>query len=129
MHDSFQIEYNANKNDFAFRLIYNGKIITSLIDGCPKEDELCDTTVLEAIIKPLLDGPWDCDSFTNSDKTNNSCDTVDKISVWRVLMVAIISAVAGSFGTILYLQKRQRVSYEFKTPRESTPILYDSTKT
>merc|ERR1719232_453991 len=38
----------------AFRVLYNGKVVTPYIDGCPHSDDLCDLQVLLEIILPSL---------------------------------------------------------------------------
>jgi len=38
---------------YAFRLIYNGKVLTSLVDGCSASSELCDSQVLVKQVMPF----------------------------------------------------------------------------
>jgi hypothetical protein len=39
--------------DFAFRLIFNGKILTHLVEGCPPDAELCDIIHFQKQVDPI----------------------------------------------------------------------------
>jgi hypothetical protein len=49
--------YSSN---FAFRLLYNGKILTPLVDGCPATAELCDIVHFTSKVKPFATRVTDC---------------------------------------------------------------------
>jgi Histidine phosphatase superfamily (branch 2) len=46
--------------DFAFRLLFNGKILTSLVPGCHPDAELCDVAILKKLIDPIATRDPDC---------------------------------------------------------------------
>lgn len=41
------------KSDFAFRLLYNGKILTRFMEGCPSDSDLCDVQILRNQVQPF----------------------------------------------------------------------------
>lgn len=45
---------------FAFRLLYNGKILTPLVEGCHERCELCDIKFLKAKVDPIATRDGDC---------------------------------------------------------------------
>jgi hypothetical protein len=47
-------------NNIAFRLIYNGKILTSLVEGCPEAVELCDIVHFKSIVDSFATRTADC---------------------------------------------------------------------
>jgi len=49
---------------FAFRLLFNGKILTPLIDGCHEDCELCDIVHFKAIVDPFATRDADCSVST-----------------------------------------------------------------
>lgn len=53
------IDGNADRDifrsDFAFRLIYNGVVVTQEIKGCPEDLELCDVSILDDFVLLLAD--------------------------------------------------------------------------
>jgi Histidine phosphatase superfamily (branch 2) len=115
------------RSDYAFRLIYNGAVITSQIPKCPFDLELCDLSVLQELV------------ITTGDCTGQHAATVpyqDAVTRTReivsspqgfiyLLLLVSGSAVAGgvavfvylSHGTLpdkqsRYLRTQQRPSYE-----------------
>jgi hypothetical protein len=48
------------RTDFAFRLLFNGKILTSLVPGCPPSAELCDAAILKSLVDPIATRNPDC---------------------------------------------------------------------
>ena len=47
-------------SNFAFRLLYNGKILTPQIDGCHEQYELCDIINLKSKLDPIAKRDQDC---------------------------------------------------------------------
>jgi len=45
---------------FAFRLLYNGNILTPLVEGCHADCELCDVIHLKAVVDPIATRDADC---------------------------------------------------------------------
>jgi len=48
------------KTDYAFRLVYNGQVITSRMDGCPENTELCDAEILFSQLEPFATRARNC---------------------------------------------------------------------
>ena len=48
-------------SDYGFRLLYNGRAITSRISACPSANEICDVEVLFRIVEPFATYHRDCD--------------------------------------------------------------------
>eukprot|EP00531_Pseudo-nitzschia_arenysensis_P018394 CAMPEP_0116123460 /NCGR_PEP_ID=MMETSP0329-20121206/4763_1 /TAXON_ID=697910 /ORGANISM="Pseudo-nitzschia arenysensis, Strain B593" /LENGTH=607 /DNA_ID=CAMNT_0003617383 /DNA_START=116 /DNA_END=1939 /DNA_ORIENTATION=- len=56
-HDVIDKATGAPPSEFpsgkAFRLVYNGEVLTWLMDGCPEFSQLCDVSVFEGRVKPF----------------------------------------------------------------------------
>jgi len=102
---------------FAFRLIYNGKILTTFVDGCHKHLELCDIKILKSIVDPIATREKDCSRIISPD-TNQTVtysdsvhDSISRRSVEKtsklVVVVFVLSLFLGSACTILTLRKFQ----------------------
>ena len=100
------------ESDYAFRLVYNGKILTHLVDGCPEEAQLCDAQVLVdhvASFATPTEQNFGCairDPFsvttTGSDQFSSS--TLGKIL--SMLLLSVGSALFGGLATYLCLNRR-----------------------
>lgn len=51
---------NIFSSDFAFRLLYNGRVLTTTVPGCDPHADLCDITVLYNILHPFASRSRDC---------------------------------------------------------------------
>jgi Histidine phosphatase superfamily (branch 2) len=90
-------------SDFAFRLIYNGKVITSQIIECPSDSELCDANVLidYALQESNCDRKYP-DSVPYKDVITRTKEIVSTSEgVVYFLFVVSVSACIG--GTLVYL--------------------------
>jgi hypothetical protein len=99
------------KSDFAFRLLFNGKILTSLISGCPQDCELCDISRLLDIVDPLTDQAPDCSVPPVEEpisqvmvKTQALMST--KEGVLLFLGLVAVSAIVGAVATVTFLTGR-----------------------
>lgn len=102
---------NVFKSSFAFRLIYNGKVITSRMDGCPSDSELCDAQVLLQRVKPFATRSRNCARKTKSifisSKPNVSA-TVES-GHWIMSFFALLCGMAlGSILTNVYVRQCQQ---------------------
>lgn len=107
---------------FAFRLIYNGQVLTSKMDGCTEGSELCDSQVLTSHVMPFAKyQERDCARTTEAplpDDTGKMTEmkaaTESLIAapggVWVVILLVIFSAALGSAMTVI-LNKRQSKKY------------------
>ena len=65
-----QADKTIYRSDYAFRLIFNGNILTPLISGCPGDAELCDVTQLLEIVDPYTNEAPDCSVPTAADSAD-----------------------------------------------------------
>jgi hypothetical protein len=117
---------------FAFRLIYNGKVLTSRMDGC--DSELCDSRVLVERVKPFAKPYDDADCASSSSSTTDqsaaSGDLMTEMERATIDMLvapggalAIASLVISSMvmGGVLmwFLMRQERRKYESYAFRDS----------
>ncbi|GKY92818.1 hypothetical protein MPSEU_000251400 [Mayamaea pseudoterrestris] len=111
------------KSDFAFRLLYNGKILTPLMDGCSEDLQLCDAQVLVAQVQPFATRELNCQvdkGFValprerTSDWTRTPSDDV------AVVVLSLLSALVGSLLTYLYMARVASTRGYTKQRRQST---------
>ena len=48
------------KTSFAFRLLFNGKVLTPFVDGCPSDSDMCDARFLKERVDRFAHRPKDC---------------------------------------------------------------------
>ena len=95
------------ENDFAFRLLYNGLVLTPLVDGCPDDLHLCDVNILLDQVKPFATRDLDCsidESALPLDqwRTDLTKTTADDVAI---VVLSLLSAVVGSLVTYLYMAR------------------------
>ena len=97
----------------AFRLLYNGKVITGRLENCPASSDLCSLDVLLDIVGPFAtyDRPScaidiEAKSFFGSlvDHTSNMLQ--NPMEKYAVVMISLGSAFIGWFVTYVTLMKR-----------------------
>jgi hypothetical protein len=84
----------------AFRLIYNGRVLTSQVAGCPEDSELCDAKYLMERVEPIAIRKVDC-----VDLTQESVDAVEVAmsmvsTTAGVLLVLFVIGVGAFFGGV-----------------------------
>jgi hypothetical protein len=62
------------KSDFAFRLLKDGKVLTSKIKGCPAGADLCDVQVLIDRVIPFATANPDCSKKPKSNQKQSIID-------------------------------------------------------
>lgn len=101
------------KSETKFRLIYNGEALTSRVDGCLDDSDLCDASVLVDMVTPfakIVDR--DCKSLIPTDNgayspvlaTEELLTTPGGILIFGSMM--ILCGFLGSIGTFVYLTGR-----------------------
>jgi len=103
----------------AFRLVFNGQVLTSKIEGCSNDDnsnnesnsngngdndddlELCDVSKLIQVLRPFAVSERSCDKVNNSTK-----EEVRQMSVAAGVGISIVSGLLGSLFTFYYLTRR-----------------------
>jgi ubiquitin-like domain-containing CTD phosphatase 1 len=86
------------RSNFAFRLLYNGQVLTSLVDGCTEGLELCDWNVLSTRIEDFAILDRDCELRGSGDGGISSTmkqAEEDSLSATGVIVVVLV-VVAGS---------------------------------
>ena len=88
--------------DFAFRLLFNGKILTQLVPGCPPESELCDVAILKRIVDPIATRSPDCVRRQPLASPTSSKEAVAKAQKLLTTTEGIFMFVGlASFGILL----------------------------
>jgi hypothetical protein len=94
------------QSKFAFRLLYNGQVLTDQVQGCSKDSDLCDAKHLTDRVQPFAVRDVDC--------VDPDAGKVDGLKVAKslmtttggvilALMVVAASALMGSIGVFYYL--------------------------
>jgi ubiquitin-like domain-containing CTD phosphatase 1 len=96
------------RSNFAFRLVYNGQVLTSLVDGCTEGLELCDWNILSDRITDFAILDRDCESRNSggeiSSTTRRAEDFLSTTGWIAVcLVVVIFSMVLGGVSVWVYL--------------------------
>jgi hypothetical protein len=98
------LDDNRDKTIFetnsAFRLVYNGRVLTSQVAGCPEDSELCDAKYLMERVEPIAIRKVDCVDLTQ--------ESVDAVEVAKsmvsttagVLLVLFVIGVGAFFGGV-----------------------------
>ncbi|KAL7562211.1 hypothetical protein ACA910_013466 [Epithemia clementina (nom. ined.)] len=94
--------------NYAFRLLYNGQVWTSRMEGCPAEPEqFCDLDVLLKLTEPMADR--DCnlqhpEPAAYNDHVKQAQDVLKtQGGQWAVGLVAIASFLAGMLVTVAFV--------------------------
>lgn len=95
----------------AFRMIYNGKVLTSKVQGCPEDIlGLCDVSVLVKVLGTIATSERSCETiFNQNDDDNHDLSNTLHHTRHNIMMAVIISLVSGCLGsclTLLYVNKR-----------------------
>jgi len=112
---------------FAFRLLYNGKILTPMVNGCHEACELCDIVHLKTILDPIARRDVDCsvpvsvptqdvnrEPFSSSSEnvSNAKAESSSLVSLTTTTGMAIfvtlvlLSGFGGSAITVVIMRKR-----------------------
>lgn len=106
----------------AFRLVYNGRVLTSQVAGCPDESELCDAKYLLARVEPTAIRNVDC-----ADATQESVDAVEvaksmlSTTAGLLLFLFVIGLGACVGGVAVYFQLTGSLPKKLKHKQKKTP--------
>ncbi|KAL7543311.1 hypothetical protein ACHAXR_012620 [Thalassiosira sp. AJA248-18] len=122
-------EGSAFPSGYAFRLIFNGKVLTSKMDGCAANSELCDSQVLVKQVMPFAKyQERDCASTTASvvpppteeeglitemESATKNLFTAPG-GMWVVMLLVISSMILGSVLTFYMMKRRMRNEYGYR---------------
>jgi hypothetical protein len=91
------------ESQFAFRLLYNGQVLTDKVEGCTANMELCDAQHLVNRVTPFARRNVDCIDV-NLEKNKIHPTEVAKLlltttgGIILVLLIVAVSALAGSIA-------------------------------
>jgi hypothetical protein len=107
IHEMVDDNYDKTKysSGFAFRLLYDGNVLTPLVQGC--QDDLCDAQVLMDHLTPIAKRGVNC-TIPDDDGSEGAMMIAKSIlsdTAGIVLLLAVItlSALLGSIGAFFYL--------------------------
>ena len=99
--------------DYAFRLVYNGQVITSRMDGCPEGADLCDAEILFTRLQPFATRARNCsrqdsivEEYSGAASQAESALFSTPSGVLAIAMLTLGSAVAGALVTYFVLACR-----------------------
>jgi hypothetical protein len=104
-----RIDRTVYKTPFAFRLIYNGKVLTPSIDGCPPNVDLCDARHLTERVDPFARRDLDCTAseiLTNEVLRDAATVLSTTTGIFMFLGLLISSALMGAIVTFVILTGR-----------------------
>lgn len=125
----------AFPSGYAFRLIYNGQVLTSKMDGCAAGSELCDSQVLVKQVMPFAKymerdcastfapavppaaPASDSDDLMKEMKTATENLVAAPGGVWVIVVTVLISMTAG--GILMWLLMRRQMKKYADYRRES----------
>eukprot|EP00560_Eucampia_antarctica_P008333 CAMPEP_0197826666 /NCGR_PEP_ID=MMETSP1437-20131217/3591_1 /TAXON_ID=49252 ORGANISM="Eucampia antarctica, Strain CCMP1452" /NCGR_SAMPLE_ID=MMETSP1437 /ASSEMBLY_ACC=CAM_ASM_001096 /LENGTH=611 /DNA_ID=CAMNT_0043427195 /DNA_START=140 /DNA_END=1975 /DNA_ORIENTATION=- len=100
----------------AFRVLYNGKILTSKVDGCPVDSEICDLSILMNRIQSFATNEPDCTTQKQQQPNNNHPSSSASKDVfvtfdtstffYGTICLCLLSCILSSVGTFYYLTNR-----------------------
>jgi len=98
-------------SNHAFRLLFNGRALTSKMDGCQDDLDLCDVSVLFKQVEPFAILDRDCTSTRlDEDRGPGALEEAEKLlsssgGILLALLTVVASAVAGGLAVYVYLMK------------------------
>ena len=126
---------------YAFRLIYNGAVLTSRMEGCNANTELCDSKVLLDQIMPFaIFEERDCAATTLEDeefddaeedilpepKQKTAESEVQPRQKWGIFGVALLSASLGSLITCFMMKHHYQNAYRHAATLERELSMVES---
>jgi hypothetical protein len=109
---TIEVYHQYPEDQYLFRLVYNGRVLTSCIDGCGKSD-LCPVSVLRTVT--MFTQNYNCTRLGEDPRAtvgNRESTTSDVFStpggVLAVCLLVVGSALFGSLGTYLYVMGKLR---------------------
>ena len=91
-----------------FRLLMNGQVLTSKIQGCPPDGDLCDVQTLVDRVSPFATSDRDCTSHTHQHPAIQESEMLLSTTggVILVLLFTLASGLLGSLFTFYYMTRR-----------------------
>lgn len=92
-------------SDYGFRLLYNGRALTSLVQGCPPDADVCDISHLQRQVQPFATRNRACERQHPIPQTL-AATGASRLNVAALLVLVLTSAAAGALGTLYVLRGR-----------------------
>ena len=105
--------------NYVFRLLFNGEILTHLIQGCPPESQLCDMKIFTDLVNPMATRTPDCGAPITyvADTAEPEEQPVIVMEQAKSLMstregillffgLVLVSAIVGALGAFVLLTGR-----------------------
>jgi hypothetical protein len=119
---TIEVYHQHPEDQYLFRLVYNGKVLTSRIDGCDNSD-LCPVSALQEVTKFTQN--YNCtrrgaDPVVTVGSRESTTGDVFSTSggVLALCLLVVASALFGSLGTYLYVIGRPRRGGRQYLPQE-----------
>lgn len=94
------------RTESAFRLIYNGKVLTDQVPGCSEGLELCDAEYLLRRVEPIAVRKVDCDDYDTADTANVGMVEKSILSTtWGILLVILALGMGAFAGATIVVYK------------------------
>ena len=106
------------QSDYAFRLLYNGNVLTDKITGCYTNLELCDVQVLVRIVQEFAIRDVNCSlqqpllvKITTYDQVMEEAETLvsNRGGIILILLLVFSNAFLGSLITYIWLHSRRNI--------------------
>lgn len=96
-------DQSVYESKFAFRLLYDGQILTDKVQGCTEGMELCDAQHLVNRVKPFARRNVDCIDVNLERKKIHPIEVAKTLltttgGIILVLLIVAVSALVGSIG-------------------------------
>jgi hypothetical protein len=91
------------ESKFAFRLIYNGEVITQKMDGCLEDAELCDIKVFLKQVSPMATRKRDCGQSSSVFTSWTQAGSRQFSGPFYTFCMILIGVACGVAGTFYYL--------------------------
>lgn len=115
-----EIHELIEKSDYAFRLLLNGRVLTSKMDGCPQDSDLCDMQILLNHVTSFATN-YDCTPQLTHVSRLALEESMVLLStsggVALVLSVVLLSSLLGSLVTYSILTRRLPCSHRLRQKR------------
>ena len=125
IHEMSTTTNNDHPSGYAFRLLYNGEVLTSRIEGCNDDSDLCDSRILVERVGPFAKRYEDLDCGTSS-SASTSTTTVTTVEdkdfvsdvekatkamvmtpggIWALVLLILFSMILGMLLMWLHMRK------------------------